>query len=95
MFLKITDEGSPVPSDNEHSVYADVVACAFRRRKDGGEARLYVREPIKTAMVPGFHEVERFVAFTGAAYLMNEQGRTISTFTARTSGQVHAPPEEA
>lgn len=90
LLLKIVEsECSPVASDNEHFIVADVVSCAFRRFEDGSgaEARCGIREPVKTAMVPGYSEVEKLVAFTGTAYLMNENGRTVSSFTALTSGQ--------
>lgn len=97
MFLKVVEEEwSPVPADNVHAVYGDVTSCSFRRYEDGSgaEALIYCREPVKTAVVPGFHEVEKHVSFTGTAYLMNEQGRTISSFTAKTSGQ-SAPQQYA
>lgn len=93
MLLKIVDEDrSPVESDNPHSVYADIMLCSFERHQDGSAtARTYVRDSVKTAVVPGFSEHEVFVSFTGVAYLMNEQGRTVSSFTARSSGDVGPP----
>lgn len=92
LLLKVTHGGnsSPVASDNPCTVHSDVVSCSFRREKDEagswvGFADLWVREPVKTAMVPGFHENEKYVQFYGEAYLMNENGRTVSTFTAEPS----------
>mgnify|MGYP006958835710 CR=1 FL=1 len=86
--LKTTERvlGSPVAADNEHCLYADVVSVSFRRHADGAEALCYCREPVKTAEVPGFCEIEKRIVFTGVAYVMNENGKTVSTFTARTSG---------
>jgi hypothetical protein len=86
--LKIVEDGfSPVPSDNEHALWADVVSVHFSRHTDGSASALcWVREPVKTAEVPGFCEVEKRVSFNGTAYVMNEAGKTVSTFTARTSG---------
>lgn len=78
---------SPVGSDNEHCLYADIVSISFRREEGGAAtAHCYLREPVKTAEVPGFCEVEKFISFTGCAYVMNESGKTVSSFTARTSG---------
>jgi hypothetical protein len=83
---------SPVDSDNECSLYADIVSVHFRRSVDGSaEAYCRMREPIKTAEVPGYHEVEKHIGFTGTAYVMNEQGKTIQSFTARTSAQLFTP----
>lgn len=78
---------SPVASDDEHSLYAEIVSVHFQRL-DGGAAMAHIwcREPVKTAEVPGFCEVEKHVSFTGTAYVMNEGGKTVSSFTARTSG---------
>lgn len=88
LILKLVDDNfSPVESDNPHSVYSDIMSCSFRRHPDGSATAVtYVRDAIKTAMVPGFTEHEKLIGFTGHAYLMNEQGRTISSFSARTSG---------
>jgi hypothetical protein len=90
MLLKLVDEHtSPVESDNVHAVYADVMSCSFVRHEDGSAtARCYVRDEIKTAIVPGFSEHEKLIGFTGTAYLMNDKGRTVSSFTARTSGEL-------
>lgn len=72
-----------------YSIYADVVSCHFRRytkQPDDqspagwGEAHVWLREPVKTAEVPGYCEVEKYIELTGDAFLMNEQGRTISSF---------------
>lgn len=91
MFLKIVEtEGSPIGSDNAHSVWADIVSVHFERYEDGSgaQARCYVRDPIKTGQVPGFVEHERHLTFTGVAYLMNDDGKTISSFTAQTSARL-------
>jgi hypothetical protein len=88
--LKTTEHAgswSPVGSDNEHCLYADIVSISFRREEGGAAtAHCYLREPVKTAEVPGFCEVEKYISFTGTAYVMNEVGKTVSTFTALTSG---------
>lgn len=98
LFLKVmhSPDRSPVPSDNEHSVYADVVSCHFKRIPDGhAEAMLYVRDPVKTATVPGFVEHQKHVIFDGDAYLMNEDGKTVSSFSALTSGDQRRNREAA
>lgn len=96
MFLKVMHDagGSPEHPGHEfpYSLYADVTECHFRRfepkeridhvREAFGEALVRVREPIKTADVAGFVENEKNIVLGGNAYLMNEQGRTISKFTA-------------
>lgn len=87
--LKTTEsvQGSPVAADNEHALHADIVSVHFRREEGGvATAHCYVREPVKTAEVPGYCEVEKFFTFSGVAYVMNESGKTVSSFTARTSG---------
>lgn len=76
---------SPSDSDNPHSVFGDITSCSFHRRDgaltDGGAyARIYQREPIKTAQVAGFSENERLIDLSGPAYLMNESGKTVSIF---------------
>lgn len=89
LLLKVMDSAdrSPVVSDNPHSVYADVVSCHFKRLPDGhAEAMLYVRDAVKTANVAGFVEHVKHVLFDGDAYLMNEDGKTVSSFSALTSG---------
>lgn len=67
-------------ADGPHSIYGDVTSIHFPERGAAQMARLYVREPIKTALVPGFCENEKFVDLTGPAYVMNEAGRTISSY---------------
>lgn len=80
-------DSSPVASDNPHCLYADITSVSFTRHGDGtATAHCYLREPVKTAQVPGFCEIEKIIGFTGTAFVMNETGKTISTFTARTSG---------
>jgi hypothetical protein len=62
-------------------LYTDITSCHFRRHPDGSaEAHVWCREPIKTAMVPGFVEIEKHIILTGNAYLMNENGKTVSSF---------------
>ncbi len=79
-------------SEATYSLYSDVVSCHFLRYKtptpppEGatqitfGMATIYCREPIKTADMPGYAEVQKNVELTGDAFLMNDQGRTISKF---------------
>lgn len=86
MFLKVMHDGADeflaqADSDATYSVFADVTACDFHRRPDGSAyAHLQCREPIKTAEVPGYAEIEKHIDVVGDAFLMNEQGRTISVF---------------
>jgi hypothetical protein len=93
--LKTTEHAgasSPVGSDNEHCLYADIVSISFRREVGGAAtAHCYLREPVKTADVPGFVEVEKYISFTGCAYVMNENGKTVSMFTANASGSPAIP----
>lgn len=87
--LKVVDgyDQSPVDSDNACSLHADLTSVSFRRHEDGSATALcYVRDAVKTAAVPGFVEHEVRVSFIGRAYVMNEQGKTIQTFTSHTSG---------
>lgn len=91
--LKTIEAGdhSPLGSDTPHCLYADIVSISFRREEGGAAtAHVWVREPVKTAEVPGFCEVEKHICFTGAAYVMNEAGKTVSSFTAKTSGDLVA-----
>lgn len=87
MLLKIVPaDKSPVASDNPHSVYADIMSCTFKRHPDGtATAVTYVRDSVKTAQVPGFSDHEVLIGFDGTAYLMNDRGHTISSFTALSS----------
>lgn len=84
MFLKVT-HGAAVPegaqTDATYSLYDDVTSCHFRRDPDGSAwANIFCREPVKTAAIEGFAEVEKNIQVTGAAYLLNNQGRTIDKF---------------
>jgi len=92
MFLKVLDvrNGPHMENFAPYSIYADIVSCHFRHysaREQGtsdspwGEAHVWMREPIKTAEVLGYCEVEKYIVLDGDAFLMNEQGRTISKFT--------------
>ncbi len=93
MYLKVLHSAeTPEPARQPHSIYGDLVSCNFRHFKtleemhagDGtfafGEAKLWVRDPVKTAIVPGFVEHECNVILGGPSFLMNEQGRTFDTF---------------
>lgn len=74
-----SDARFPGSEDGPHSLFADVKSVHFP--SDGKSCmRLWVMEPVKTALVPGFSENEVNVDITGPVYVMNEQGRTISTF---------------
>lgn len=42
--------------------------------------RIWQREPIKTALVPGFAENEKLIETRGTVYVMNDNGRTVATF---------------
>jgi hypothetical protein len=86
MLLKLVHYKGHPENEPDFSVYSGITSCHFRRYEDGSgaEAMCYVAEPIKTALVPGFSENEKHISFTGIAYLMNENGRTISTFDAQT-----------
>lgn len=93
MFLKVMHDGADeflatADSDAAYSIYDDVVSCHFKRYPqvtEGtfGEAKIWVREPIKTATVAGYCEIKKNIVLTGDAFVMNEQGRTISKFLAR------------
>jgi hypothetical protein len=89
LLLKVISSAdrSPVASDNPHGVYSDVVSCHFTRFDNGqAEAILYIRDAVKTATVPGYVEHLKSVIFNGDAYLMNGDGKTVSSFSALTSG---------
>lgn len=89
MFLKVMHDGADeflatADSDATFSVFGDVTSCDFKRHPDGSAyALLQCREPIKTAEVPGYAEIQKHIDLTGDAFLMNEQGRTISKFKLR------------
>lgn len=95
MYLKVMHDGASEihalgDSDATYSIYADVTSCHFKRYpvdpakgQPMAEAHLFLREPVKTAEVPGFAEVEKHIVLDGDAFLMNEQGRTISKFKLR------------
>lgn len=81
------------------SIYADVTSIHFpKANADGANtALLWVREPVKTALVPGFCENRRNVDLTGPVYVMNEQGKTISVWRPerKRSAITEPPPEGA
>lgn len=90
------DAERPLSADNEHSLYADIVSVHFSRQpiqtassddpagapEWDGTAHLWVRESVKTGDVPGVVELKKHVLFHGMAYVMNENGRTVSSFSA-------------
>jgi hypothetical protein len=93
MYLKTMHGFDQAPGDgNEHSVLADVVSCHFIHN-DASEsfARCWVREPVKTADVSGFVECERYVSLSGPAYLVGDNGKTVSRFMPRRA-QAHIEP---
>lgn len=92
MFLKVMHDGADeflatAQSEATYSLFADVTSCDFKRQPDGSAvAHIQCREPIKTAEVPGYAEIQKFIDITGDAFLMNDQGRTISKFILRPFG---------
>ena len=81
LIVKIMHSGDEGPNGSgSHSIYGDVVSIHFPEAHENQTARLWVREPVKTALVPGFCENEKLVDIGGTVYVLNEQGRTISTF---------------
>lgn len=96
LMLKVMhDDHLNLPDDDARrpfGIFTDIVSAHFTHDADGvGHAKLWVREPIKTAQVPGFVEVEKNVVITGNAYLMNEQGKTVSAFCGSNPGWQHKP----
>lgn len=59
------------------SIYSDVTSIHFSE-DDRSMALMYVREPVKTALVPGFCENEKRVLIGGSVFVMNEHGKTIA-----------------
>ena len=108
MFLKIVrgcpDEFLAVAATPalDYDIYDEVVSCHFTRYKEPGPdgvfgmAHIKVREPVKTADCPGYAEIEKNVDLTGAAFLMNQQGRTIDKFLPQAArGNAGAPSVDA
>lgn len=63
------------------TIYGDVSSVTFPDPSGtSNTARLWVREPVKTALVPGFCENERNVDLGEVTYVMNDAGKTISTY---------------
>lgn len=92
MFLKI-DHGL---GDGTYSIYAEIVSCHFNKQNPQEPmAHVWVREPVKTLEVPGYCEVEKHIVITGDAFLMNEQGRTISKFLLNVSADPKGNPDPA
>lgn len=88
--------GANRPDDEESqpfSIYTDVTSAHFPP-KDSGIARLQVREPVKTALVPGFVENEVNVEITGPVYVMNESGRTIAVHRPRPKVAATEAPDQ-
>lgn len=108
MFLKVMHDGadeflSQAQSEATYSLYADVTSCDFKRYPIGNAptpghptavAHIQCREPVKTAEVPGYAEIEKFIELTGDAFLMNDQGRTISKFILHPFGVIGKPSLE-
>lgn len=91
MFLKVMHDGADeflatAQSEATYSIYDDIVSCHFRRGPDGEWAHIWCREPVKTADVPGYSEVEKHIKLDGDAFVLNNQGRTIDKFILRPFG---------
>lgn len=83
LFVKIMHSATEYPGSQDEapcSIYGDVVSVHFPQPNESQTACLWVREPIKTALVPGFCENEKRVDLIGPVYVMNEHGKTISVF---------------
>jgi hypothetical protein len=92
LIVKIMHSGDEGPDGSgAHSLYGDVVSIHFPEPHQPQIARLWVREPVKTALFAGFCENDKLVDLGGAVYVMNEQGRTISTYRP-SPGQAAEPP---
>lgn len=89
MFLKVMHDGADefldqAQSDATHSIYSDVTDCSFRRFSppEGiGNDRVFGSAHIRRRQAAG-PETELHISLTGDAFLMNDQGRTISKFRA-------------
>lgn len=83
LIVKIMHSNADHPGDDETapcSIYDEVTSIHFPERDTTQTLRLWVREPVKTAMVPGFCENEKNVDISGPVYVMNEHGKTISVY---------------
>lgn len=65
-----------------HSLHDNVSNAHFYRQGDMAFCRMWVRDDVKTAAVPGFSEHEVNAEVPANAYVMNASGKTISTFCA-------------
>lgn len=78
--------GDGLPDDDPratHTCYGSVASATFNRREDGScFARMYVRDEVKTAEVSGFSEHEVLADVPANAYVMNDRGKTVSSFCA-------------
>lgn len=81
MLLKLVHYKDYPQNEPDFCVYSGVTSCHFRRFEDGSGAEA----------VCYFGDEERHITFAGVAYLMNENGRTISTFDAQTSVRPSRP----
>ena len=74
------------------TLYGDVASVTWIRNSDGAAfARMYVRDEAKTVSVPGFCEHEVCCDVPANAYVMNERGKTIASFSASVFGSVPLP----
>lgn len=75
-----------LPDDDprkSHSLVANVSSVSFNRDSEGAViARLYVRDEVKTAACGGYVDHETFWEVPANAYVMNDKGKTVSTFWA-------------
>lgn len=79
LIVKVMHGAETPGPDGPCSLYGDVSSVHFPSER-GQPLKLYQREPVKTALVGGFVESERFVDIDSAVYVLNENGRTISSF---------------
>lgn len=85
MIVKIMSDEN-VPDDDprkSYLLYGNVSSVTWNRAADDSvTARMYIRDDVKTATVPGFSEHEVYAEVPANAYVMNQNGKTISTFCA-------------
>lgn len=100
MFLKTMHDGTGElhavsQSEATYSIYDDLTSCHFKRQPDGScWAHVWCREPVKTADVPGYAEVEKHIHLTGDAFVLNNQGRTIDRFILHPFGKQDGEPSD-
>lgn len=85
MIVKIMSSEN-LPDDDprkSYSLYGNISGVSWNRDLSGKvKARMYVRDDVKTASVPGFSEHEVFADVPANAYVMNDRGKTVDTFCA-------------